>query len=76
MSGFLHVSRAFMPAPIFVHTLAGGERLQVHAGAEDLLARAREDHGADVVVLFGPLERVHQTLADLGVERVARIGTV
>ena len=54
----------------------GGEAAEVGAGAEDLLARAGQDDGADLVVVADPLHRVDELAEHLVRERVALLGAV
>jgi hypothetical protein len=54
----------------------GAHFLEVHAGAEGLLAGAGQDGDAGVLVLLEPVPGVPQALADGNAERVAAIGLV
>ena len=49
-----------------------GKRLELRARHEDLLVRAREDGGADRVVLLEQVEEEREVGVELGVERVRR----
>ena len=57
---------------------AGGIRrsLPFGAAAERLVARAGEDHHPDAWILLGVEHRALETLRDVAIDRVARIGTV
>jgi hypothetical protein len=58
------------------HVLPGGERLEIHAGAEDLLAGTGDDHRPHGGVGGGIGEGGHETAAHLGIERVPRLWAV
>lgn len=51
--------------------VAGGDFLEIGAGAEHLVAAALQNHGADVVVRFGGFDRGCQSLGHVAVDGVA-----